>query len=253
MTQPPSVVSISWGSPESKYQAEHMQAGSDCFQKMGVQGITIFTASGDGGTGKQGGLFSCKAFDPDWPASCPYVTTVGGTYLESGTENGWSGSGGGFSAVFPRPAWQDKVVANYMQSATLPPSSLYAAGGCAKPDIAAVATNYRVFTGGAQYGTLTGTSAASPVFAGVVALVNDLLVDAGKPTVGFINPALYAAAEAGSQDFLGFDVVTGNNKHSGCKAGFEAAEGWDAVSGLGTPLFKNLKALLMADLKSVVV
>lgn len=252
MTQPPSVVSISWGSPETSYHAEHMQAGSDCFQKMGVQGITVFTASGDGGTGKQG-TFSCKAFDPNWPGTCPYITTVGGTYLESGTENGWSGSGGGFSAVFPRPAWQDKAVAAYMQSATLPSSDLYTADGCAKPDIAAVATNYKVASAGGFHGTLTGTSASSPAFAGMVAVINDLLVDSGKPTVGFINPALYAAAEAGSADFLGFDVVTGNNKHSGCDAGFSAVEGWDAVTGLGTPLFQNLKSLLMTDFKAVTV
>jgi len=252
MTKPPSVVSISWGSAESNYQVEHMQAGSECFQKMGAQGISVFTASGDDGTGKQG-LFRCTKFDPDWPASCPYITTVGGTYLESGSETGWTGSGGGFSAVFPRPAWQDKAVAAYKQSAALPDSKLYAEEGCAKPDVAALATNYQVFSAGAKAGTLTGTSAASPAFAGMVAVVNDHLVAAGKPTVGFINPALYAAAESGAKDFVGFDVVSGNNKHSGCKAGFPAVEGWDAVTGLGTPMFENLKAILAGGSEDLTV
>lgn len=252
MTKPPSVVSISWGSSESNFQVEHLQAGSDCFQKMGVQGISVFTASGDEGTGKKG-TFGCKGFDPDWPASCPYITSVGGTYLQSGTENGWASSGGGFSAVFPRPAWQDKVVAAYKQSATLPDSTLFAGDGAGKPDVAALCTNFQVFSAGSAQGTLTGTSAASPAFAGMVAVVNDLLADAGKPTVGFINPALYAAAESSKADFLGFDVTTGNNKHSGCKAGFPAVEGWDAVTGLGTPSFQKLKTVLMTGFGSVSV
>jgi len=73
---------------------------------MGAAGISIFVASGDAGTGKLG-TFSCKKFNPVWPASSPYITAVGGTYLADGVENGWNGSGGGFSAVHARPAWQD--------------------------------------------------------------------------------------------------------------------------------------------------
>jgi len=253
MTAPPAVVSISWGSGESNFHVEHIQAGSECFQKMGAQGITVFTASGDDGTGKQG-FFGCSKFDPNWPASCPYITTVGGTYLESGVENGWTLSGGGFSAIFSRPSWQDKTVAAYLQSANLPDSKLYAAHGCAKPDIAALSTNFQVYSGSGPAGTLiSGTSAASPVFAGMVAVINDLRVASGKPPVGFINPALYSAAEGSASDFLGFDVVLGNNKHSGCKAGFPAVAGWDAVTGFGTPTFQKLKSLLMSDFESVVV
>jgi tripeptidyl-peptidase I len=71
---------------------------------MGTAGISIFVASGDAGTGKQG-MFGCKKFNPVWPASSPYVTAVGGTYVTSGTEFGWNGSGGGFSAMQDRPAW----------------------------------------------------------------------------------------------------------------------------------------------------
>jgi len=244
MTAPPSVVSISWGSGESNFNPEHLQAGSDCFQKMGVQGITVFTASGDEGTGKQG-MFGCKKFAPEWPASCPYITTVGGTYLQSAKEIAWTNSGGGFSSVFSRPTWQDKTVAAYKASASLPDSSLWSPDGCAKPDIAALSTNYQVFSGGVAAGTLSGTSASSPAFAGMIAVVNDLLAASGKPPVGFINPVLYAAAEASTTDFLGYDVVDGNNKHSGCKAGFPAVEGWDAVTGLGTPNLQKLKAVLM--------
>ena len=77
----PSVLSISWGSGESTIDKSHMTSATACFQKLGLQGISIFAASGDVGTGKQGGFFSCKKFDPEWPAACPYVTAVGGTSL----------------------------------------------------------------------------------------------------------------------------------------------------------------------------
>eukprot|EP00929_Paragymnodinium_shiwhaense_P063177 TRINITY_DN31578_c0_g1_i3.p1 TRINITY_DN31578_c0_g1~~TRINITY_DN31578_c0_g1_i3.p1 ORF type:complete len:558 (+),score=97.98 TRINITY_DN31578_c0_g1_i3:106-1779(+) len=245
MTAPPSVMSISWGSGESGYDKAHMVAANTCFQKMGLQGISVFTASGDEGTGKQG-LFRCTKFDPVWPAASPFVTSVGGTYLESGEEKGWSGTGGGFSAVFPRPAYQDSVVEAFFNGSTaLPASNLYSAGGRALPDVAAFSTNFQVYAGGKPGDTLTGTSAATPTFAGMVSLINDMLVAAGKPTVGFINPILYSqAAAAGS---VGFDVTEGKNKHDGCPSGWSAKSGWDPVTGFGTPLFENLKKLLHAD------
>jgi len=248
MTKPPSVVSISWGSAESVYHVEHLTAATTCFQKMGVQGISIFVASGDGGTGKQG-FWKCKKFDVQWPASCPYVTAVGGTQLQSGTENGWGGSGGGFSALFPRQSFQDKAVATYMRSASLPDSALYNASGRALPDVSALATNFKVYSGGAAGSTLTGTSAACPTFAGMISVINDMLVAAGKPPVGFINPTLYAAAAAGNS--LGYDVTTGNNKAGGCPKGFDAAKGWDPVTGLGTPVFSKLKSVLGLSESSV--
>ena len=88
-------------------------------------------------------------------------------------------------------------------------------------------------------GTLSGTSAATPTFAGMVARINDDLVKAGKPTVGFINPALYKAGGS-----VGTDIVDGNNKKRGCKAGFPATAGFDAVTGLGTPLWSKLLQVL---------
>jgi len=83
------------------------------------------------------------------------------------------------------------------------------------------------------------------VFSGLISLINDELVAAGKPTVGFINPTLYDGAAAES-DGLGFDVLEGENTKSPCKAGFIAQKGWDAVTGLGTPLMENLKKILIA-------
>ena len=242
----PKVLSISWGSGESAYSNATVTSATACFQKLGTMGVSIFAASGDQGTNKQG-FWGCKKFDPTWPASCPFVTAVGGTYINtSSVENGWSLSGGGFSALFGRPSYQDNHVATYFDRAKgqLPKAALYNPNGRAIPDISAVATNFKVCSGGCgpDAGTLTGTSASTPTVAGMVSVINDMLAAEGKPPVGFINPLLYAASRDGA---VGFDVLTGNNKYGGCPAGFEATAGWDPVTGVGTPLFSMLKTLLM--------
>merc|ERR1711871_1201085 len=197
---------------------------------MGTLGISIFAASGDEGTGKQG-FWKCAKFDPTWPASSPYVTAVGGTYLSDGTEIGWGYSGGGYSAIFGRPEYQNEAVSAYESSgAPFPSSSLYNASGRCTPDVSALSTNFRTIAIGA-YGCISGTSAATPVFAGLVAKINADLQHSGKPPVGFINPTLY---KSGAQT-IGFDVVSGDNKAQGCPAGFSATQGFDCVTGLGSP------------------
>eukprot|EP00051_Salpingoeca_urceolata_P029799 m.491036 g.491036 ORF g.491036 m.491036 type:complete len:585 (+) comp29051_c0_seq1:231-1985(+) len=253
MTKVPSVLSVSWGGGESNYPLDHQTGATRCFQKLALLGTSVFAASGDDGTGKQGTVF-CKKFDPTWPASCPWVTAVGATYINEAssaplatrTEVGWDYSGGGFSANFPRPQYQasmaDAYLAAQQKAGTLPPARLFNASGRATPDVAAVGTNYVVYSGGGSAGTLSGTSAATPTFAGMVTLINDALIGAGKPPVGFVNPALYAAGPAGA---AGVDVTTGNNKDGNCPNGFAGAAGWDPVTGLGTPVFEKLKAILM--------
>ena len=242
MTAPPSTLSVSWGSGESNYDLQHQRGANVEFAKMGLKGITLLTASGDGGTGKQG-FWSCKSFDPTWPASSPYVTSVGGTYLDATThgEIGWTLSGGGFSAVWARPTYQKTAVAHYLSnsSSSLPPSTYFNASGRGTPDVSAFATNYQMLSSGG-WGCLSGTSAATPTFSGLISLINDELVSEGKPTLGFMNPTLYASTES-----LGFDVVQGNNKAQGCSAGFNAVEGWDAVTGLGSPLYSQLQKILI--------
>ena len=246
----PSVLSVSWGSGESGFEPDHMKTANACFQKAALKGISIFTASGDQGTGAKGGPFGfgCKKFDPTWPATSPYLTAVGGTYLDKtggdGTEHAWAGSGGGFSALMDRPSWQEDTVDAYLNASgsALPSAGLWTRTGRAIPDVAALATNFQIYSGGSVYGTLTGTSAATPTFAGLVAAVNALRAKDGKATVGFVNPVLYKAGA-----HLGFDVTDGNNKNPSCPAGFPARAGWDAVSGLGTPTFDKLKELLLED------
>ena len=96
--------SISWGSEESSYSEDKMSRDNIEFMKMGVQGFTVVIASGDDGTGSSG-WFTCGKFDPTFPASSPYVTAVGGTYLQEGKEIAWKYSGGGFSNIFSRPSY----------------------------------------------------------------------------------------------------------------------------------------------------
>eukprot|EP00947_MAST-08B_sp_MAST-8B-sp1_P005157 g5157.t1 len=240
MTRPPAVLSVSWGNGESNFDVQHQHAASAEFAKMGAKGHSVLTASGDDGTGGHGGLFSpCKQFDPTWPASSPYVTSVGGTYLQSNsTEIGWSFSGGGFSSVAARPAYQDDAVKGYVAKTKLPPASHFNSSGRVTPDVSALSTNFRLLSLG-SYGCLSGTSAATPVFAGMISLLNDELVSQGKPTVGFINPALYQAGA------IGFDITVGNNKGQHCPAGFNAEVGFDAVTGLGSPEFQTLRHALL--------
>jgi len=239
MSHPPAVLSISWGNGESGFDVQHQHAASAEFAKMGLKGISILAASGDEGTGGHGGILGCKQFDPTWPASSPYVTAVGGSYLASGSELGWSSSGGGFSSVFGRPSYQDEKIESYLKTTKLPSSSLFNASGRATPDVAALSTNFRTLSLGA-YGCISGTSAATPVFAGLVSSINDQLVSQGKPTVGFLNPTLYQAANG-----VGFDVTEGNNRKPGCPSGFEAQTGYDCVTGLGTPLMDVLSKALI--------
>ena len=201
--------------------------------------------TGDDGTGKQGGsIFNrCKKFDPTWPASSPYVTSVGATYLtDSKTESGWSSSGGGFGNIFEAPDYQKAAIAGYMSKSGLPDQKLFNASGRVSPDVSALGTCYTVFSGGKATGTLSGTSASTPTFAGLVSLINVEANRQGKPSMGFINPVLYKQTSA---DAIGFDVTDGNNKQSGCSGGFPATVGFDAISGFGTPTFEKLRRVLL--------
>lgn len=239
MTALPSVLSISWGSGESGFSAATANAVNAEFMKLGAAGVSVLAASGDDGTGSQGFL-SCDKFDPTYPASLPYVTAVGGTYANdsSSAEVGWQASGGGFSAKFAAPSYQSNAIATYMNRTTLPPSALWSPGGRGTPDVSALATNFKVYSSG--WGTESGTSAATPTFAAVVSLLNDQRVRAGKPTLGFLNPVLYQLGKVGT------DPVSGNNQYGSCAAGFSAAPGWDAITGLGTPDFEYLSLNLLS-------
>jgi len=236
----PKVHSISYGSKETAFEVADMERDNTEFQKLGVQGHTILVASGDSGTGHQG-IFRCKGFAPNFPSTSPYVTSVGGTYISASDEKSWNYSGGGFSTAFPMPAYQQEKVAAYLQSqgTSLPDSSLFNASNRAVPDISAVATNFNVLMQGFWDNQASGTSASAPVWAAIFSLINDARTGLKKPPLGFVNPALYKLTSVGR------DITSGEpNQDKPCKAGFAPAAGWDATSGLGSPIF----SMLMSEL-----
>ena len=101
------------------------------------------------------------------------------------------------------------------------------------PDVALLGASYIVYANRSLV-ALYGTSASSPVFAGMVSLVNAARLAAGKSALGWLNPALYAF----SSKFILKDITSGDNKHTlsglNCTQGFYAAPGWDPVTGLGS-------------------
>ena len=218
----PSVISISWGGPESSWTQQAMNAFDSAAQDAATIGISIFAASGDNGAtdGDPGGKLTV-----DFPASCPHMTGCGGTKLVlSGTnitsEVVWNelpqegATGGGVSQVFPLPAWQ--------QSANVP-NSPTGQPGRGVPDVAGDAdptTGYNVVVDG--NGTVIGgTSAVAPLWAGLTALLNQAL---NKP-IGFLNPLLYTQSV----------VLALNDISQGSNGGYSASQGWDPCTGQGTP------------------
>ncbi len=225
----PSVISISWGSAETTWTAQALDAMTSALKDAATLGVTVFAASGDNLA--TDGVADGKAH-VDFPASSPYVVGCGGTRLTAdGTarhaETVWNsnggGTGGGVSVKFARPAYQS--------AANVPPGPK--GGGRGVPDVAGdadPASGYLVVVGG-QTEQIGGTSAVAPLWAGLVAAIN---AAAPKP-VGFAHPVLYGNAARFN------DIVAGDNKVGG--VGFAAGPGWDACTGLGTPIGAALLAL----------
>jgi kumamolisin len=226
-TNNPSVVSISWGGPESSWTQQAMTSMDEAFQAAAAMGVTVCVAAGDDGStdGVTDGLQHV-----DFPASSPNVLACGGTTLVASgnsitSETTWNelannegATGGGISDVFPLPTWQNGV--------GVPPSANPNQNvGRGVPDVSGDAdptTGYTTLVDG-QSGVIGGTSAVAPLWAGLIALINESI---GKP-VGFVNPLLYQNASSAG-DFN--DVTTGNN------GAYSAGPGWDACTGLGSPI-----------------
>lgn len=164
--------------------------------QLSARGTSIIFASGDGGVAGSRSQ-TCQSFVPSFPSGCPFVTSVGATQLSSGSESAAAFSGGGFSNVFARPAYQDSAVSRYLSS--LPPSTSVSGrfnpDGRAFPDISSLGNNIEMVWQG-QSGLIGGTSASAPIVASVVALLNDELAEQGKPPLGFLNPLLYSTEGA---------------------------------------------------------
>ncbi len=218
-------VSISLGQCEAS--VSQSQALTDLYyhEILASLGSTVLVASGDSGShecGANGG--NVPAFD----STSPYVTAVGGTTLklsQSGvaTETAWSDSGGGVSGLFAKPSYQSKI--------NLPSRGV--------PDVAAVgnpATGVAIVLNG-NIEVFGGTSVATPIWAGLIALVNDARSAKGKASLGFMNPLLYPLVSTANLR----DIKSGNN------GGYAAKVGYDLVTGLGSPLMNKLLPTLVAD------
>jgi kumamolisin len=230
-TLKPAVVSISWGGPESSWTQQALTAFNSACEDASTIGVTILVASGDDGSSDG---VSSGTPTVDFPASSPYVLACGGTKLTlSGTtissEQAWNelssgegATGGGVSEVFALPSYQ--------QSAGVPkaPNGFVGRG---VPDVAGDAdpeSGYNVLVDGQQT-VIGGTSAVAPMWAGLLARINQSL---GK-NVGYLNPLLYTK----NVEATLHDISAGSN------GTYSAGPGWDACTGLGTP---NGAALLAA-------
>jgi kumamolisin len=233
-THKPSVMSISWGGPESGYSTQGLNTLNSALQDAAAAGVTVTVASGDNlaTDGQTDG-----AVHVDFPASSPHVVGCGGTSItvsgdkitaETVWNNATSGGGGGISTVFPIPSFQSGV--------SLPANVSTGGTGRGVPDVAADAdpnTGYQVTVDGETF-AVGGTSAVAPLWAGYFALINQ----ARGTRLGFVNPALYTNAA----EFR--EVTTGTNIPAGTTLGYTAGPGWNACTGLGVMLGAKLFAAL---------
>ncbi|MGB6898546.1 MAG: S53 family peptidase [Candidatus Acidiferrum sp.] len=237
----PNIVSISWGGPEEETTAQFRNEFDQLLQSAAHLGLTVCVAAGDSGSA------DFASDDPNWdgkahvdfPASDPFVLACGGTNLTaSGSaiskEVVWDdgkndGTGGGVSRFFALPSYQ--------QNAGVPPAA-DPTGPVMRgvPDVAgdaAPASGYRIVCDGTSFPDpaqgippVGGTSAVAPLWAGLIARINQGL----NKSAGFINPLIYAAPA----DATFRDITQGNN------GDYKAGRGWDACTGLGTPNGQNL-------------
>jgi subtilase family serine protease len=241
-------------------------------QKANAMGITWLASSGDSGAAAcdYHVATATQGLGVSLPASVPEITAVGGTELNEGNVTYWNSSngpyGGSALSYIPEVAWNDTEASGGLASSGGGLSAVYrkpawqqgpgvpSDGVRDVPDVSLAAANahdpYLVISGGAIYG-IGGTSASSPAFAGILAVLNQYLVQnhvQSKPGVGNINPKLYSLAAAGSSGVF-HDVTTGTNKVP-CDAGtpdcvdgvlgYSAGKGYDLVTGLGSVDAYNL-------------
>ena len=278
--KPTNVISLSYGGQEADVPVYYQKRQCNEYLKLGLQGVSIMFASGDSGVSNYpapygfDGPTGClgkdlNIFNPTWPNTCPYVTNVGATkvypgktvfepesavYDPAGAPYAVNfSSGGGFSNVYPIPDYQASAVATFFNDHNPPypyysglvtdlqqvgignlgaNGGIYNRIGRGVPDVAANGDNIAVYVGG-EYELSGGTSASTPIFSAVINRINEERLRCGKSTLGFLNPSLYA-----NPSMLN-DITNGTNP--GCNTpGFSAVEGWDPVTGLGTPNYPKM-------------
>ncbi|KAH9083691.1 peptidase S8/S53 domain-containing protein [Lactarius deliciosus] len=209
------------------------------FAQLGTRGVSVLLSTGDDGVGN-----NCKdesgnvRFVPELPASCPYLTAVGGT-TDYDPEVAAPVSGSGFSDHL---VYQDVTVSAFLERQGTQYSGSYNPEGRGIPDIAAQALMFLAVVRNDGF-AMDGTSCSAPLFASIISLLNDYLITNGWLPLGFLNIRLYDDGFSGLND-----ITSGSNP--GCDTdGFSAVPGWDSVlTGLGTPDFEKLQNIFMIPL-----
>ncbi|KAF3919125.1 Aorsin [Orbilia brochopaga] len=271
------VTSISYGGLENtlEFPASYQTRQCQEVMKRTMQGYTYVVATGDSGVAvnnyandnNPNGCLRPEGettgpgtiFNPNFPTNCPYFLGVGATQWNTATvpevATSYFGSGGGFSNLHARPDYQATAVQNYLDSANLPFTSydtfldtnpdtlganggLFNRGGRAYPDVSALGWNHLITLNGKSvlYG---GTSSAAPIWGAMLTRVNEELLKAGKPTIGFPHNVLYQNADQFN------DITIGSNPGGCSTTGFPTGTGWDPVTGLGSISYPKLLQMFM--------
>jgi kumamolisin len=225
------VVSSSWGLCELDRTAANISAVDKVAKQAAAQGMSFLSAAGDSGAYdcERDKTANAKKLSVDFPASDPYVTSVGGTALTLGPNgsygseavwnenNGWA-AGGGYSDSFAKPAWQ-----------TGP--GVPDANKRATPDVsaAAAAGQYSIYSQG-RWMKVGGTSASTPLWSAYLALYNQKAAASGKPRIGHANPALYRLAGSANRASVFHDVTVGDNRKYAAGANYDLATGWGSLN-----------------------
>ena len=243
----PKQISSSWGGGSSDPVSEGI------FKEMGVLGQSYFNASGD---------YDAYTGSIPYPSDSTNITVVGGTVLTTTGPSGsyvsetvWNertpnpnfgdwGSSGGISPTVHLPSWQQGMNMTTNQGSTTWRNL---------PDVALTAQDIFVIADTNQWENVGGTSAAAPLWAGFTALVNQQAATAGRPGVGFINPAIYAIGKGAGYNADFHDTTTGDNTWSGSSTKFYATNGYDLCTGWGSPAGQNLINALAGPLDPLLI
>ena len=221
-------ISCSWSGGSAEPAAELI------FKEMAMQGQSFFNATGDS-----------DAFTGTipFPSESTNITEVGGTTLTTTGPGGayvsetvWNwgsgtGSSGGISTTYPIPVWQQGISMTANQGSTTMRNV---------PDVALTADNVWVIYNNGKSGSFGGTSCAAPLWAAFTALLNQQAALNGSPTVGFLNPAIYAIGKGAGYTADFHDITTGNNFKTASPTKFSAVSGYDLCTGWGTPNGQSL-------------
>ncbi|KAJ9611153.1 Tripeptidyl-peptidase sed2 [Cladophialophora chaetospira] len=238
----PDVLITSYAEDEQSVPYDYANLVCSSFSLLGARGVSVIFASGDTGVGSaclSNDGKNTQKFTPNFPASCPWVTAVGGTYGVK-PEIAAAFTSGGFSNYFPAPSWQLNTMKDYLTKLGDKNKGYFNASGRGYPDVSAQAVQYLVY------------NQRNPTFGAIISNINNLRRAQGATNLGFLNPWLYTQGSKGFNDITlghsrgcaGYDMFTGMRTPVIEGASWDAIPGWDPVTGWGTPDFAKLKKMM---------